>query len=189
MLIGRACSDSRSTIAELAPKEANRLKGVQGDIEDLSVFLRGLAQRLHPALIDKGGLRAALRGLVDELERGYGLKVSLSLPEGEVPLGLAPQRELVLFRIAQEALHNVVKHAEVKSAELTLTRNGNQIQLTVKDQGRGFDQSKPGTGSGIGLISINERAYLAEGQVEIVSALGEGTMVRASLPRANGEAP
>ncbi len=189
MLIGRACGDSKNAIAELAPREASRLGGVQADLEDLSVLLRGLAHRLHPALLDRGGLRAALRGLADELERGYGLQVSLSLPDGETPLGLAPQRELVLFRIAQEALHNVVKHAEVKSAELTLTGNGNQIQLTVKDQGRGFDQSKPGTGSGIGLIGINERAYLAEGQVEIVSALGEGTMVRASLPRANGEAP
>jgi signal transduction histidine kinase len=189
MLIGRACSDSKSAMAELAPREARRLGGMQADLEDLSVFLRGLAHRLHPALIDRGGLRAALRGLVEELERGYGLQVSLSLPDGEQPLGLAPQRELVLFRIAQEALHNVVKHAEVKSAELTLTRNGNQIQLMVKDEGRGFDPGRPGTGSGIGLLSINERVYLAEGQVEIVSALGEGTMVRASLPRADGGDP
>ena len=188
MLIGRACSDSKSAIAELAPREAKRLGGVQADLEDLSVYLRGLAHRLHPALIDRGGLRAALRGLAEELERGYGLRVSLSLPDGESPLGLGPQRELVLFRIAQEALHNVVKHAEVKSAELTLAGNGDRIQLTVKDQGRGFDPGRPGTGSGLGLISINERAYLAEGQVEILSTPGQGTTVRVSLPFDGGGA-
>jgi signal transduction histidine kinase len=94
----------------------------------------------------------------------------------------------VLFRIAQEALHNVVKHAEVKSAELTLTRNGNQIQLIVKDRGCGFEPGKPGTNSGIGLISINERAYLAEGHVEVLSAPGEGTTVSAWLPLSGGGA-
>jgi signal transduction histidine kinase len=182
MLIGRACSDSRSALAGLAPREADRLGGLQGDLEDLSVFLRGLAHRLHPALIDRGGLRAALRGLAEELERGYGLQVSLNLPEAEKPLGLPAQSELVLFRIAQEALHNVVMHSQVKRAELTLSRNGDGIRLTVKDQGRGFDPGKPGAGSGIGLIGIKERAYLAEGGVEILSAPGEGTTVRAWLP-------
>jgi signal transduction histidine kinase len=188
MLMGRACSDSSGAVAALAPLEAKRLDALQAELQDLSVFLRGLAHRLHPALIDKGGLRAALRGLVDELERGYGLKVSLSLPEGEAPLGLPPQRELVLFRIAQEALHNVVKHSQVLSADLNLAGNGDRIQLTVTDRGCGFDPERPRVGSGIGLISINERAYLAEGQVEILSAPGEGTTVRAWLPLDSGGA-
>ena len=181
MLIGRACKESRSAIAPVLPEEANRLEGLQEDIDDLSVFLRGLAHRLHPALLDRAGLRAALRGLADELERGYQLKVALVMPGAEWPLGLPPERELVLFRIAQEALHNVVKHAQVQAAEVKLEAKGNRIELTVLDRGRGFDPGKPNS-DGIGLIGIKERAYLAEGEVEISSKPGEGTLVRAWLP-------
>jgi signal transduction histidine kinase len=183
MLIGRACRESRGAIAPLAPGEADRLGGLQGDIEDLSVFLRGLAHRLHPALFDRGGLPAALRGLADELQRSYKLEVSLSFPPNEEPLGLPRQRELVLFRIAQEALHNVVKHADVRSATVNVSRNGNDVVLMVKDGGKGFDRTAQSRGAGIGLISMNERAYLAEGGLEITSAPGQGTTVRAWLPR------
>ena len=182
MLIGRACSESRGTIAGLSPGVADRLEGLQGDVEDLSVFLRGLAHRLHPALFDRGGLRAALRGLADELQRGYKLEVSLSLPPDEEPLGLPSQRELVLFRIAQEALHNVVKHSQVRNAEVSVSRNGKDVVLTVKDRGKGFDPATT-AGRGIGLVGMNERAYLAEGGVEITSASGQGTTVRAWLPQ------
>ena len=188
MLIGRACSDSSGAIAGVAPVEAKRLDALQTEVQDLSVFLRGLAHRLHPAQLDRAGLASALRGLAEELERSYGLRVSLQLPPANAPLGLGPQGELVLFRIAQEALHNVVKHAQVQSAELSLSKNGSGTQLTVKDQGRGFDAAKPDSSSGIGLIGIKERAYLAEGRVEVLSAPGQGTTVRVWLPP-GGEVP
>jgi two-component system, NarL family, sensor histidine kinase UhpB len=106
----------------------------------------------------------------------------LELPANGLPLGLTPQRELVLFRIAQEALHNVVKHAEADRAELSLSSNGQGAELTVSDHGRGFDPEAPGGKDGIGLVSIRERAYLADGEVEIRSAPGVGTVVRARLP-------
>lgn len=182
MLMGRACSDSKREIAPLLPAEADRLGGLQEDIKDLTIFLRGLAHRLHPHQLDRAGLRAALRGMAEDLERGYRLKVSLELPAPELPLGLSPQGELVLFRIAQEALHNVVKHARTDSAEVRLASDGEATELTVSDRGQGFDVRAAGTQEGIGLVSIKERAYLAEGEVEIRSTVGQGTVVRARLP-------
>ena len=182
MLIGRECGDSQRAVATLAPQEAKRLEALQAELEDLSVFLRGLAHRLHPAQLDRVGLCAALRSLQEELDRSYHLRVRLELPPGD-RLQLAPQRQLVLFRIAQEALHNIVKHAQVDHAEMTLSDNHDGTLLTVSDRGRGFDLNKPNLNQGIGLVGIKERAYLAEGEVEISSTPGQGTVVRARLPQ------
>lgn len=181
-LIGRACGESSRAIAALSEEQANRIGAIQVEAQDLSVVLRGLAHRLHPALIDRCGLCAALRSLCEELERGYGLRVNLQLPVAEAAIRASPQRALVLYRIAQEALHNVVKHAEVSEAELELSVYPEILELIVRDRGRGFEPGWQATTDGIGLIGIKERAYLAEGGVEITSQPGQGTEVRARFP-------
>lgn len=182
VLISRGCGDASRAVAELAPEQANRLRALQTEVSDLSVFLRGVAHRLHPALIDRGGLRAALSGLGEELERGYGVRVELQLPLSDARLAVSPEQALVVYRIAQEALHNVAKHAAVGSARLELATSAAGIELCVSDRGRGFDPGLLSDPNGIGLISIRERAYLAEGEVEITSQPGVGTVVRAFFP-------
>jgi two-component system NarL family sensor kinase len=181
-LIGRECGDASRAMAGRAPEQSHRLNAIQGEVDDLGIFLRGLAHRLHPALIDRGGLYAALSGLGEELQRGYAVQLTVQLPPAEALLSINPQRALVLYRIAQEALHNVVKHAGVAAAELRLSASGNGLELSVSDHGRGFDSSKATKSDGIGLIGMRERAYLAEGKVEITSRPGEGTLVRAWFP-------
>lgn len=157
-----------------------RLGAVQQEMQDLSVLLRGLAHRLHPALIDRGGLHAALAGLAGEAERAYGLRVESHLPGGPIPID--PHRALALYRIAQEALRNVASHAGVADATLECRPTVDGIVLTITDRGEGFD-SRMGPGShGLGLIGMMERAHLAGGALLITSRPGRGTTVQATFP-------
>lgn len=181
-LIGKECARVSQALAGLSEAEAKRIGAIQTEVQDLGVFLRGLAHRLHPALIDRGGLLAALSGLAEEMNRSFGIEVQPRLPAPEALARVSPQRALVVYRIAQEALHNVAKHAAVTQAELELSASNGTLELTITDQGKGFDVKQRASGDGIGLIGIQERAYLAEGAVEISSRRGQGTVVRATFP-------
>ena len=87
-----------------------------------------------------------------------------------------------MYRIAQEALHNVVKHAEAHHAEVVLLRTPDGAELTVSDDGKGFDIQVRTSETGLGLVSITERARLAGGTVSIVTAAKKGTQVRVHVP-------
>ena len=165
---------------DVSGAQADRLAAVQQEMQDLSALLRGLAHRLHPALIDRGGLHAALAGLTCEVERAYGLRVEARLPDGPIPID--PHRALALYRIAQEALRNVASHAGVAEATLECRPTAGGIELTVTDRGGGFDSRQERTGRGLGLIGMKERAHLAGGTVVVTSRPGQGTSVRATFP-------
>jgi signal transduction histidine kinase len=164
----------------LSEDQADRLAAVQQEMQDLSVLLRGLAHRLHPALIDRGGLHAALAGLSGEAERAYGIRVETHVPDGPIPID--PHRALALYRIAQEALRNVAAHAGVADATLECRSTAEGIELTVSDRGEGFDPRLERTASGLGLIGMKERAHLAGGSLVITARPGRGTTVRATFP-------
>ena len=89
---------------------------------------------------------------------------------------------LCLYRVAQEALQNVAKHSGAKQAEVRLRMAEDGVVLTVADRGRGFDAAAPAPHSGLGLISMKERARLLHGQLKIVSAPGEGATLEVSIP-------
>jgi len=168
------------TPPQLTAAQAHRVAAVQGEMEDLSVVLRGLAHRLHPALIDKGGLRVALQGLCGEIERTYGLTIDCRLPDQVAPL--EPSRALAIYRIAQEALRNVATHSGAKHAVLELTQNDGRTELAVSDAGAGFEARGRRPSDGLGLIGMRERAHLAGGTVTIISRPSQGTTVRAVFP-------
>ena len=161
-------------------EQASRLAAVQQEMQDLSALLRGLAHRLHPALIDRGGLHAALAGLTGEAERAYGLRIEAHLPDGPIPID--PHRALALYRIAQEALRNVASHAGVADAALECRSTPDGVELTVTDRGQGFDSRLERAGHGLGLVGMKERAHLAGGAVIVTSRPGRGTTVRATFP-------
>lgn len=162
------------------------LAGIQGDVEDLAVFLRRMAHRLHPAVIDQSGLVAALTQLAQEMSRGSGLSVQLDLPT-ERP-ALSSERAVVLFRIAQEALRNVVRHAGVGEATVRLRTVGGMVELAVEDRGRGFDPGARRRDAGLGLISMTERAELVGGHASVRAQPGRGTSVIARVPNGGGPA-
>jgi signal transduction histidine kinase len=93
-----------------------------------------------------------------------------------------PDAALCLYRIAQEALHNVVNHAGASRAEVHLRLVGNNAEITIADNGKGFDLQKQRTDAGLGLVGITERARLAGGTFTLVTAPNEGTHVRVQVP-------
>jgi two-component system sensor histidine kinase UhpB len=167
----------------VSAEQRRRLQGLEGEIEDLGVALRQLAHRLHPSTHDHGDLQVALAQLAEETERLHGLYVQV---ETDLPSGLrVPELTLAAYRIGQEALRNVARHAGVTGARVSAVARGDLLVLTITDEGRGFDREAAAgrqRGAGLGLLTMRERAIQAGGMADIRSAPGEGTTVRVSLP-------
>jgi signal transduction histidine kinase len=140
--------------------------------------MRALIFELRPESLAQEGLVAALGKQVEALRARHGLAVAADL--GAEP-ELALEAKEALYRIAQEALHNTVKHARAGRVELQLTADAREIVLEVCDDGVGFDPGAAFPGH-LGLESMRERAARLGGTVEIASAPGRGTRLRARLP-------
>jgi signal transduction histidine kinase len=167
--------------------QSESIELVDGAIERM----RDLAQDLRPPLLDELGLEASLRWYVEREARRAGLEFDLALePLEKRP---PPSLETTCFRVAQEALTNVIRHAQAARVEVWLRVEGDQLQLTVRDEGKGFDvaaaRRRAARGGSQGLLGMQERVGLAGGELEIDSAKGRGTTVRARLPLAGGAGP
>lgn len=163
-------------------REQTRSKALRGELEDLGVMLRRVAHRLHPAIIEQGGLVPALAQLAEDNERMSGLSVETRLPPFSQERLIDRERSLILFRIAQEALRNVAKHASATRAEIVVEVANKQLTLIVSDDGRGFDTAGARGARGLGLISMGERARLADGNFSLFSKPGGGTTIRVTVP-------
>ncbi|MFD0738951.1 ATP-binding protein [Lysobacter koreensis] len=141
--------------------------------------LRNLSLLLRPPQLDTLGLETALRWQADTLFRAGQPRLELALTE--LPGRPDPEVELACFRIAQEALTNILRHAGAKRVTLTLApvAPGDALVLTIGDDGRGFD---PARGHGLGLVTMRERAQQLGGTLEIDTGEGRGTCIRATLP-------
>jgi signal transduction histidine kinase len=141
--------------------------------------LRDFAVELWPTVLDDLGLPAALRWLAERHERWGKFAVRLEVEEmGRLPFAV----ESAAFRIAQEALTNVARHSAAREAAIMLRASGGWVAMTVRDDGRGFELAAARAGPSLGLSGMQERAALAGGQLEIDSAPGRGTTVRARFP-------
>jgi signal transduction histidine kinase len=142
--------------------------------------IRRLSHDLHPATLRLIGLPAALRAHCIEVEQRHDLQVCFST-WGNLE-GIPPDVALCLFRIAQEALRNAAVHGEARQLTVALARVSGGIQLTVRDNGRGFDFDAMRQQGGLGLISLEERARLVGGTVRILSSPNHGTTIRVRVP-------
>lgn len=145
--------------------------------------IRRMLADLRPSVLEDFGLEQALRAHAAGLA-AEGLAVTFT---GTVrSLRLPDDVEIALFRVAQEALTNIQKHATVPRADLRLLRNGNQLVLEIRDHGRGFDVATAGASGGpgehLGLLSMSERIAQVAGTLDITSESGAGTLVRAVVP-------
>lgn len=149
---------------------------------DSSRQISALARDLRPAVLDDLGLVPALRSYTHELAARIDLPVSFAV-SGTVPR-LAPDAETAIFRVVQEALTNVAKHAHAQHAWVELAVEGGHLAARVRDDGRGFDPQAMGTrpGAGLGLAGIRERVQLLGGQFELRSTVGEGSTVLVTVP-------
>jgi signal transduction histidine kinase len=167
-------------IAQL--KEA--IAGAVGQLEGGIDRLRALITDLRPAALDQLGTGAALEALVDRVADQSGLPISLDVDldyeRGRSAVRHAPDLESTIYRTVQEALTNVVKHAEASNAMVGVSEGAGAVELVVRDDGRGFD---PATQSrGFGLLGMRERIALAGGTLAVAARPGEGTEIRVRLP-------
>ncbi len=162
------------------PEAVHRMTGVSGELEDLGTVLRTAAHQLHPSVVEKAGLVRALGALAEEFGRTAGLEVLLALPPAD--LRIAPGVGIAAYRIAQEALRNVVRHAGVKQADLTLEIHDGTLTLAIADAGKGFAAGAPRPEDGLGLIAMRQRAAAAGGRLTVTPRPGGGTVVTATLP-------
>jgi signal transduction histidine kinase len=162
--------------------DALRIDALRSELQDLGVMLRRVAHRLHPAIIDQGGLLPALDQLSSDVSRASGIDVETSFEDVGHASQLSRERALMLYRIAQEGLRNVSKHSGAKKARLRTRNTGGGIELSIQDFGQGFESTDPSKSAGLGLISMAERTRLADGRFEIRSTPGEGTTIRVTVP-------
>ena len=141
-----------------------------------------LAWELRPVSLDSHGLSESLASFVREWGKSHGIKAEFqSLSKNG---RLAPDVETNLYRIAQEALNNILKHAKAKEVSVTFNQTGNEAVLVIEDDGRGFEPEKTGASAqgGLGLVGMRERATLLGGRLEIESKPGSGTAIYARIP-------
>jgi len=136
-------------------------------------------------MLDDLGLIPTLRWFVNQFQERNGIQVHFSV-EGVAVVNIPNQVAVSMYRVFQEALNNITKHADASSVHVRLETSGNSISLEVKDDGRGFDtsemkQREPGA-SGLGLIGMQERLDLVEGSMSIHSTRNVGTTLRADVP-------
>lgn len=140
--------------------------------------VRNVASALRPAALDMG-VPSALEWLVEQFSRNTGIPCDLHAIEDEIVLG--EDSGMAVFRMVQESLTNVARHAKAKRVTVTLRRKRNHYQLEVRDDGRGFDPDRVGKKS-MGLVGLRERALMLGGEVSISSALGQGTALEVRIP-------
>jgi signal transduction histidine kinase len=147
---------------------------------ELADEIRNLSHELHPGVLRHAGLAAALNSVCGEVERKRGLAVRFEPPDRleEVP----PEVALCLYRVAQETLHNAAIHAEARHVVVSLVHRDPKLELSVRDDGCGFDPAAARRRGGLGLLSIDERVRLVGGVVELSSAPGRGTTVVVRVP-------
>jgi PAS domain S-box-containing protein len=145
--------------------------------------VRNLSLDLRPLMLDDLGLVAALRWYVDREAQRAGLTAEFIA--GELQKRLSPELETACFRIAQEALTNVARHAKATHVRVELSQRGEELHLVIRDDGIGFDAGTMGgavSASRLGLTGMRERALIVGGRIEFVSAPGQGTEIHARFP-------
>ena len=159
----------------------NAVSQAVGDLETEIRNLRGIISDLRPSLLDDLGLVDALGALVSRhRENGLAATLEIDLEDVDGPLALSEETETTVYRLIQEALTNVAKHARARQVAVQLrVGEGPRLHLEVRDDGSGFDP-ETSTG-GFGLAGIRERVYLAGGHISITSG-PDGTTVRAEMP-------
>jgi signal transduction histidine kinase len=153
-------------------------------VVSLSADIQALSHRLHPSLLDDLGMVEALRTEVERFSRVESIDVELRL--AEPPQRLLPDAALCLYRVAQESLRNVARHARANKVEISLRAKDGGCELEVRDDGIGFDPDQR-RGSGLGHASMRERMHLVGGRLAITSAPHRGTAIMAWVPLPGGK--
>jgi signal transduction histidine kinase len=159
---------------------SGQLAKLLAETGEMGSELHRLSHELHPARVGQLGLESSIRRFCQDWNRPGRIAVQVEIAETGA---LAPEMALCLYRSAQEALHNVVKHSKPAHAMLTLSAASDELRLSIVDHGAGFDTLAVEKKDALGLVSMRERARLVRGQLVVTSKPGEGTRVDVHVPR------
>ena len=158
-----------------------RLDDSLGLVESTAQAIENVMADLRPPLLDEYGLAAALNWHADEFSRRTGVAVTVIDSTPEATKKARHEAAVALFRIAQESLNNVLKHAEAKQVRIEVLATGEDLVLDVRDDGRGFDPGAAPSGRW-GMTTMRERTQAAGGQLHIDAGVGRGTRIHARVP-------
>ncbi|MFO8234223.1 MAG: PAS domain S-box protein [Bacteroidales bacterium] len=144
--------------------------------------VKQLATELHPSIIDDMGILSAIEWYVNEFEKQSKISCYLYLPDNEVEIGIDENKAINIYRIIQEALNNVYRHAEASKVEVSMKQNEKEITLEIKDNGIGFDLSENQATDNLGVIGMKERAFIMNATFSIKGDKGSGTQVTIKIP-------
>lgn len=159
-----------------------RLRTLSTRAGEIAVDLHRLSYELHPSKLRIVGLTDALESLCSDVSKQRNLQIAFT--HGEMPTSIDSSVSLCLYRIVQEALHNVARHSRASSARVSVSCEDGQIALQIADSGIGFDSARPAH-AGLGLVSMRERVAALNGQLAIDAVPGGGTRITVGLPLMN----
>ena len=168
-------------LPDASGRTVRTVRTIQDRIVELSDNVRRLAYQFHPSILDDLGLSIALRRLVDDFQTRTGIEARFI--GKDIPKHVAKEVVTCLYRVAQEGLANISRHAKAKNVRVELQRVRDGLQLMMSDDGVGFDMNRhDGQRGSLGLLSMRERVSLVAGTLSIQSTPGEGTQICAWVP-------
>jgi len=168
----------------ILPDVRSRMGEFEHQISEIAADVQSLSHELHSAKLQYLGTAGAMRGFCREF--GERQKLEIDFQIHDLPSPVSPDTSLCFFRVLQEARHNAAKHSGVRHIEVRLWGTSDEIHLTVKDSGAGFDRKAAKEGRGLGLISMEERLKILKGTLSIESQPRHGTAVHARVPFSAG---
>jgi signal transduction histidine kinase len=174
--LGKKLPDAGGVRADVAA----RLGEMARLLDRTIAAVKNISTELRPGVLDKFGLTAAVEWQCQEFARRTGLSCQCQLPDDEPPL--QPEHSIALFRILQEALTNVARHAGAKGVRVGLRAAHGSVTLTVRDDGRGIAEAELSAPAALGLLGMRERAEALGGSLKVGKGLSGGTVVEASVP-------
>jgi signal transduction histidine kinase len=179
--IGLLSQDLTRQLESEGHERADDMAEITEHVKEADQYARDLSHGLIPVNVDGNGLPEALRRLAQNAERLFDVECAFQ----EVETTHVQDNTMAshLYRIAQEAVNNAVRHGEADRIRIALAAGDEQIRLQVRDDGSGFDETDTAESEGMGVSIMNYRARIIGGTLDISSALGEGTVVTCTLPR------
>ena len=185
--VGQALTGINFTIQSIErklPEDAEEIRGLLGDVKaqinQMYQEMRRISYRLHPALLNDLGLEAALEAYFERVAKHSGLRIEFNMVGFDRRID--DSTEIVLYRLAQEALTNAVKHSKASTFRLSIVQSYPHIIFVAEDDGVGFDPGASDTRRALGLLSMRERAAMLRGTFSLSSTKGRGTRIRIEIP-------
>lgn len=182
-LLAAAYLELAEVARELPPPAVERIQRITAHLDEVRGHLRRLSHEVHPPILDQLGLVPAVQFLAEGIEKRTGLVVTVT---GKAPRGFSQTVRTTIYRVVQEALANVTRHAQATRASVRMWKEAGKLHCLIRDNGAGFDVSivrSRRAQCGLGLVGMEERIRALGGDFEVTTAPGQGTTIRVSLPR------